>query len=55
MTAGFFEDGEFTFLEVLVLVACPPLVSLYSEVKVARINAAAMVLTSQTESENLDE
>lgn len=48
-TAGFFEDGEFTFLEVLFLVAIPPLISLYSEIRVARINATAMVLASNNE------
>jgi len=48
-TAGFFDDGEFSFLEVLIIVALPPLISLYSELRVARINAAAMVLSSRVE------
>lgn len=53
--AGFFEDGEFSFLEVLILVGVPPLISLYSEIRVAHINAAAMVLASKLESEAEDE
>ena len=54
-TAGFFDDGEFSFLEVFILVAVPPLASLYSEIRVARINAAATVLASKLESETVDE
>lgn len=50
-TAGFFDDGEFSFLEVLFLVAVPPLLSLYSEIRVARINATAMLLATKLEQE----
>jgi hypothetical protein len=54
-TTGFFDDGEFSFLEVLIIVAIPPLISLYSELKVARINAAATVLISKIEGGAEDE
>ena len=53
-TAGFFDDGEFSFLEVLILVAVPPLISLYSEIRVARIQAAASVLVANSEGQETE-